>query len=141
MNAIETIATLKVVKKPDATKARQGLKIGQHDVDFMVRVFGSFNVGQDHEKTPTVAVPYKRALAALCHVSGCTGKAGVEMIRKAMVIALADETDKTANAALTEFCPLVERVEAEIIKPMLKGLPKLKCLGPVTTKLQYERIN
>jgi len=135
---IELVAASKAIKRNDVKEARQNTPVGNHDVDFWLHVFGSINVGNDYESTPTVAIPYKRAFAALCHVAGCTGKHGVAMIRRAMEIALADENDVDAMTALERICPAVDQVEHEIIEPMLSQLPKLPCKGKVTTSLQYE---
>ncbi len=138
MTSRQTLATGKAVKKAALTEARNGVEVGDHDVDFWLHIYGSFKVGDDYTSAPTVAIPYKKAFAALVHVSGCTGKAGLDMIRKAMEIALADESEGTAKDALQDICPKVERIEQEIIDPMLKSLPKIPCKGKVTTKLKME---
>lgn len=135
MNA-ETLAASKIGGKK-VKDARDAIAVGHHDVDFWVHVVGSFNVGVDYQTAPTVAIPYKKAFAALCKVSGCTGKAGINKIREAMELALADESETTAKTALDNQLDL-EKIEREVIEPMLQGLPKLDCRGKVTTKLKWE---
>ncbi len=138
MTNATTIATAKAVKAATVKAARNELNPGEYNVDFHAHIFGTFKVGNDYQSAPTVSIPYKAAFAALCHVAGCTGKAGVNMIRKAMEIALADDNDVNARDALQRTCPMVEQVEIDVINPMLQDLPKLDCKGKVTTKLEIE---
>lgn len=137
MTSIITIAASKAIKAKDAKAARPDVGVGQHRVDFWLRITGLVKVGEDYETAPTVAIPYKRAFAALCKISGCTGKAGINKIRQAMEIALSDDTDETAKDALSNIED-IERIEREIIDPMLQSLPKLDCKGKVTTDLEVE---
>jgi hypothetical protein len=136
--SLATVATAKVIKKPALKAARADLAVGEHNVDYFLRVCGRVTVGEDYQTKPTVAIPYKLAFAALCHVSGCTGKAGIEKIRRAMEIALADDTDVTAKEALARAVPLAEQVEREVIDPMLASHDKIPGDGKVTTNLATE---
>lgn len=138
MNDLTKLATAKAIPASVIKVARLGVDAGRHDVDFWAHVSGTINVGEDYVSAATVAIPYKKAFAALCHVAGCTGKAGVNMIRQAMEIALADENDATATDALKRICPAVEAVERDVIQPMIDSLPLLDCKGKVTTKLTVE---
>ena len=136
MQNLMTVAAAKAVKAPALKTARNELEVGSHDVDFWVRIVGSLNVGEDYDSAATVAIPYRKAFAALCYVSGVTGKAGVNMIRKAMEIALADDNDVTAKDALDRICPAVEAVERDVIQPMINSLPRIPCKGKVTTDFE-----
>ena len=137
MNDLLKLAVSKAIKAKDVKTSRRGIEVGTYEVDENVHVFGSLTVGEDYETTPTVAIPYKKAFAALCRVSGCTGPAGIAKIRRAMEIALADDTDDTAKDVLAGIED-VNRIEREVIEPMLANLPKLECRGKVTTKLTAE---
>jgi len=134
----ETIAIAKSIKAAAVKIASSELDAGEFNVDFMVHIFGSGKKGKNYQSKPTVAIPYKAAFAALCHVAGCTGKAGVNMMRKAMEIALADDNDVTAKDALQRFCPMVDQVENDVIEPMLAELPKLNCNGKITMQVEVE---
>ena len=132
MQPIETIALSKAANGLAKT-ARGEVETGLHAVDFTVRIFGSVNVGEDYEQAPTASIPMKKALAALAYVAGCTGKAGIAKIERAMRIALENNDD--ASRILAEIMPDVDRIEKSVIAPMLAQLPKTSCKGKVTVKL------
>ena len=136
MTNLAKLATSKAIPAKALKIARLGVNVGTHNVDFLARVTGTITVGKDYDTAGTVAIPYKKAFAALCHVAGCTGKAGVNMIRRAMEIALANENNVDAKSALTEICPMVDTVEREIIQPMIDAIPRLDCKGKVTSNLE-----
>jgi len=133
MDDVTTLAVSKAIAAKAVTAARKNVGPGSYSVDCLVHVIGSMNVGQDYETAPTASIPYKKAFALLCYVSGVTGKAGIAKIRRAMELALANGDD--AAEVLSETMPQIERIEKDIIDPMLAGLPKIKAKGKVTTKL------
>ncbi|KKK84306.1 hypothetical protein LCGC14_2784690 [marine sediment metagenome] len=108
-DALQPIETLALDKAANGTAkpARKAVNPGSHAVDFLVRVRGTVNVGNDYESAPTASIPMKRALAALAAVSGCTGKAGIAKIRQAMELALTNDAD--AGKILTDMLPQIER--------------------------------
>ena len=132
MQPIETLALSKAANGT-AKQARTEVAPGSHPVDFTVRIQGKVNVGEDYKQAPTASIPFKKALAALVHVSGCTGQAGIAKIEKAMRIAL--ELDADAGDVLKDIIPQIDAIEKRIIAPMLAKLPKGDCKGKVTTKL------
>jgi hypothetical protein len=132
LEAIETLALDKAANG-SAKPARAAVKPGEYPVNFLAHIVGTVKVGEDHDTKPTASIPFKKALAALAHVAGCTGAAGVKKIERAMRIAL--ETDADAGEVLAEIMPQVERIEASIIEPMLAKLPKKPVKGSVTSKL------
>ena len=87
---------------------------------------------------PTCTIPFRKALAALAYVSGCTGKAGMAKIERAMQIAL--ETEDDAANILSEMMPQIDEVEASIVQPMIDRLPRIDCKGKVTTKLTVTKV-
>jgi len=128
------LAIAKVMKKKAVDQARDKARPGKYAVDFKASVTGTITIGEDYEKTPTVSIPYKKAFAALCYVAGCTGKHGIGKIQRAMEIALAESGD--AAEEMSKLIPQVERIEEDVISPMLASLPKTTAKGPVTTKLE-----
>lgn len=142
MFELQTVATNKVIKKKALSEARKTLDVGQHDVDFWLHIDGSVTVGEDYNTAGTVAIPFKKAFALLAYTAGCTGKAGINKIKEAMILALADESDITAQDALKLVCPMVDTIEREVIQPMLNALPTIRCDGKVTTKLNinFDRV-
>lgn len=137
LEAIETLALDKAAN--GSTKiARREVEPGAYNVDFMARIVGTVNVGEDHTSKPTCSIPFKKAMAALAYVAGCTGEAGVKKIENAMRIAL--ETGSDAGETLAAMMPTIERIEKTIIEPMLAKLPKRPVNGSVTTKLTVTKV-
>lgn len=139
MNNATIIALAKVVGTKETAAARNGLSIGRHEVDFMVRVRGTMNVGEDTEKTPTVSIPMKETLALFIRYCGITREAAMAILERAMTDAL--EQGPQGTGAVAEALPIIEETMAAIVNPMLARLPKTPVKGAVRTSLEFTEIS
>jgi len=128
-------AALAVAKEFD--KLTKGFKLapGEHEVSgrFEVEVSGMIKKGEDSQRTPTVSIPYKVALALVLEKAGVVGDAAAKMLRDAMTEAIDLSKDKDAKAALSERCKCVEVAEQRV-QDMLDDLPKVTVSGRTTMK-------
>ncbi len=136
MTDLETIAIAKVIKDAAIKRARRELEAGKNqEVDVLVRVFGTINIGDDYDRTPTASIPLLDALALAIHDAGITGQAAVNAIMRGMTRALEmDEDSKLIIGSMRENLDAAERK----IRAGLEELPKVPCKGAVTTSLTVE---
>lgn len=78
MTATETLAMGKAVKDAAQKKAKKELEAGTHEVDMLVRVFGTLTLGEDYEQNKTAAMPQIKMLLAAIMLNGISVKAFVK---------------------------------------------------------------
>jgi hypothetical protein len=119
LNPAEIIALAKVVKAAEAKKASTELAVGNHDVDFTVRVTGSLKRGADYtQQIVAKADPWTLLAAALSHLNGVT-------------------VDSLVKEALAADPALVKSLKANAAEAIakVKGPTDTACNGKVTTKV------
>ena len=125
MKAFQTIALSKVIKDKEQKSARNELQPGDYEVDFLARITGSFKVGQDFEKTPTVKIPWTLVCAvALSHLNETTQNAVLRDVAKFVKEETGDTLEKETK----------EKVTKKLSK-MLGEAPKIMSKGMVSTRL------
>lgn len=122
LNPAEVIALAKVVKDAEAKKASSELEVGDHDVDFVVRVTGSLKRGANYtQRIVAKADPWTLLAAALSHLNGVT-------------------VDSLVKEALTADPALIKSLKASAADAIgkVKGPTETACNGKVTTKVAAE---
>ena len=121
LNATEILALSKAVASKDVKAARNGVAVGSHNVNFLVRVEGSMNVGEDYEKAQVCKIDWIGLTAmALSKLNGVT------------IESLVADYEAAGEVALDE---IKSKAQAKIDK--LKGSTIGTDRGKVTTKLAY----
>ena len=117
-----TLAAAKAVDAKSTKLAREAVDAGVHAVDFMLRIKGSFRVGEDYEQRLVAkADPFALLAVALSKLNGVTIDA---LVKEALEADPAEIKAIKAQAA--------EAVEA------LKAPTMSVCRGKVTTDLEFE---
>ena len=117
-----TLAAAKAVDTKSVKIAREAVTIGTHAVDFLLRIRGSFKVGEDYEQRLVAkADPLALLAVALSKLNGVTIDA---LVKEALEADPAEIKAIKAQAA--------EAVEA------LKAPTMSVCRGKVTTELEFE---
>ena len=134
-NATTIVALAKVVKEKseEYIAARKAVKAGSYDVDTVVHIKGTMNVGEDDTAVPTVSVPLKEALALFVMYSGITRDAAMAALLRACSEAIA--IDGKAQGAIAESIKGVEAAVTIVEQRVLALLPRISRKGKVTTKL------
>jgi len=134
MNAIETIAVSKMVKKGDADKARELLSVGSYEINTLVRVTGTMNVGEDYEQEFwQIAKPEKVVLALACAVNKTTA----DKITQEQYERVLSDVDGLVHDISDEQAKRFKKDREDSIKKLRKPCKK-QAKGKVTTKLTYE---
>lgn len=89
---------------------------------YLVTVDAEVKIGEDHEYTPTVAIPLKAALALVLEKSGFTRERSAELLVEAMTEAI--EGGKKAESAVADKLLEVEIAMDRVAKQIAKKLPK-----------------
>jgi hypothetical protein len=73
INNLQALAISKVVSDTVASKAKEGIEVGKHEVNFLVRVQGTVTLGEDYEQEFwQIAKPETTILALICALNGTT---------------------------------------------------------------------
>ncbi len=124
MNDLETmtLAAAKAVDAKTSKLARDAVAVGTHAVDFLLRIRGTFRVGEDYEQRLVAkADPFALLAVALDKLNGVTIESIVKEAQEA------DPGEVRAIKAKT-----AQAVEA------LKAPTLSVCRGKVTTDLEFE---
>lgn len=102
MRSIEALAIAKVISDKQLKEFRADLSAGKYAVDFLARISGGLNVGEDYDQNIVAkADPWKLLAVALSKLNGVTVES---IVREAEVDALDTEDierrAKTAIAAI-----------------------------------------
>lgn len=118
-----------------ATKARDELPTGEHEIDATVtlHVSGTVDVGEDVYYRPTASIPLKKALALFVRYSGVTGPAAMDALVRAMRDAV-----YTPEEALDELADL-EHAEKQVLAG-LERLPPALRRGAVRVDVAVEAV-
>ena len=117
-----TLAASKAVDAASVKAARADISVGEHFVDFLVRVTGSFTVGEDYEQRLVAkADPFALLAVALSKLNGVTVDA---LVREALEADPEEIREIKAQAS--------EAIQA------IKAPTMSVCNGKVTTKLDFE---
>ena len=119
-----TLAASKAVDTASVKAARADVSVGEHFVDFLARVSGSFKVGEDYEQRLVAkADPFALLAVALSKLNGVTLDS---LVREALEADPEEIKEIKARAS--------EAIQA------LKAPTMSVCLGKVTTNLDFEII-
>lgn len=117
-----TLAASKAVDAASVKAARADISVGEYFVDFLVRVTGSFTVGEDYEQRLVAkADPFALLAVALSKLNGVTVDA---LVREALEADPEEIREIKAQAS--------EAIQA------IKAPTMSVCNGKVTTKLDFE---
>ena len=117
-----TLAASKAVDAASVKAARADISVGEHIVDFLVRVTGSFTVGEDYEQRLVAkADPFALLAVALSKLNGVTIEA---LVREALEADPEEIREIKAQAS--------EAIQA------IKAPTMSVCNGKVTTKLDFK---
>lgn len=122
LSAAEVVALAKVVKAAEVKSASSELAVGEHDVDFVVRVTGSLKRGANYtQQIVAKADPWTLLAAALSHLNGVT-------------------VNSLVKEALTADPALVKSLKANAASAIaeVKAPTNTECNGKVTTKVGAE---
>jgi hypothetical protein len=144
MDALVLTALGKALEK-EAKEVRGELKPGDHVVEGEVTLCytGTVNILEDETYTPTIAVPFKTALALFVRYAGITREAAMEGLVKAMKEAMETEklTGKKKKEAVEAIRELADLAEAEErVREGLAELPKETRNGKVTVRMAITEI-
>ena len=117
-----TLVAAKSQPKAKVDKARKSISSGTIEADFWAHFKGPLVVGVDYDSAPTVAMPHKKLVAAMFWLMGNQRINAEKVVFEAMKMVMS--TSKTVADKLCDSVKNVERIEAEIIDPMLKKLKK-----------------
>lgn len=121
MESLQTLALAKVVKAAAEKEAAAAMTVGNHMVDFTVRVQGVVTKGAAYEAViAQKAEPWKLLALALSKLNGVTIDA---IVREAELAVLEDEKIDGIKE------------QAQVAIDQIKGTTKGMCSGKVTTKL------
>ena len=121
MESLQTLALAKVIKEKAEKEASAAMMVGEHMIDFTVRVQGSIKKGEAYEANiAQKAEPWKLLALALSKLNGMTIDA---IVREAELAVLEDEKIEGIKDA------------AQVAINQIKGMTKGICSGKVTTKL------
>jgi|TARA_Y100000034_G_scaffold76572_1_gene91991 hypothetical protein len=120
------------------------LSVGDHQVDFTVRIQGQIRVGEDYDKAPTTSIPLLETLALTLAYAGITRDAAIMAIETALNAVMARQGDRKkgsgailANAVdVSVIETMIDRVKDNIVAK----LPRTHADGPVTTKIEVTPI-
>jgi hypothetical protein len=125
---------------------RDNLDVGDHEIraEITLVIEGSINVAADQEYTATTSIPYKEALALLCHHAGITGPAAVKALSRAMSEALELEKlkgkDRAAKVAAIAAIADLDAAEKEV-EAGLAAMPKKTRKGAVKVSVMVEVVS
>jgi len=121
--------------------ARKAVPVGTVTVNATVTVAGDLVVAEDYETTPTVSVPFLRAMCLVAQRSGFQGPAALSLIGDAMRDALAMGKDADAELAkLTKDAEAhLKTLRAELTEKLPKAPRKGECkfkgdVGPAVSE-------
>lgn len=134
--------TLLVIKKWAETELKKAAKpaVGLQTVADTVtlKVTGSVKKGADYERTPTVSIPHKLAMALFLEKSGITREVAAAMLVDAMTEALNlnEKGEEFVEAKLRD----VDAAEARVAA-MLGQLPKVVVNGKTDVTANVTELN
>lgn len=132
MDAILAVAVEKLVGK-----LKGNISVGTHQIDEYVtlHVSGEVKKFEDETYVPTASVPLKATLAIMLHLMGFQREKAVEILVKAMEMALNNGTNATAEMEnfMADIDSCMEKVESLAAK-----LPPQKRSGKTTVKGKVE---
>ena len=121
-----------------ADDARDKVAPGGHSVDFVVRVQGTVNVGEDTEKAPTARLPHLAVMALFIQRMGFQRDHATAVLMSCMHDAIS--MDKSARDTLLATFPEIATCE-EGLRTMMASLPPIKERGHVTVKLAVQPVD
>lgn len=144
MDGLTTIEALALSKAVEAWAKDVGLgeqdralPAGTYPVNtrMVVEIEGAIRRQENYEAKPTARIPFLTVIALLMEKAGVTGRASIEMIRKAMekALAMGENIEKGLEAQMKN----VEAAKLEIEK-MMEGLPKIPCKGALRATLRTQ---
>lgn len=127
MKELETLA----LSKLNVPEVRAAVKAGKYDVDFMVHVKGSLDVGEDETYIPTTHVPIIPAMALALRRAGVQREGIVLALVEAMKEAMACDDDMREKLKSD-----VDEAE-KLFRAGMAALPRATRKGKVRTKLSF----
>ncbi len=142
-----TLAISKIVKKKQADSARANVKPGTYDIDTVVRIKGSFTVGEDFDKAATVSLLNKESMLLILKAAGVTRDSAMKAIADVAGDYLegwdgSDECKERASEIrkerLAEYDPEGKGMKA--FDSFTASLGRIPVKGSVKTKLTMEEV-
>jgi len=137
--AIQNLVLASLVSAESKKEIRKTVGAGVVEIDEVFHVKGKFTIGEDYDRTPTVAVPLIETLALFIARAGITREHSEKLLVECMTQALLKNDGKASGelaANVPQVAATVERVSAEI----LAKLPKAKVKGSCKFKGTVERV-
>lgn len=136
LDPVAATALSKAVSAAALAVARDGLCVGQHDVDVIVRVTGTLSVGVDTTRIPTCSVPLLATLAL------ALTRAGIMRDRiLALVVDAARDALLGGEAVEATMRDLgIDAAIATVREAFAAGLPPVPVRGAVKAHLQVTRV-
>ena len=125
LNALEILAVSKMVKKDVVAEARKNVAVGENqEVNFLMRVSGSLNVGEDFEKKQVNKVDWIGLTAlALSKLNGVTVDS---LVKEYLEMDKVDVKEVKASAQAK-----IDEIKGKTLQPTN---------GVVTTQLSFDRV-
>lgn len=143
MRNIDQLAISRAVSAKVAKEARQQLGPGNHNIDSIVRIFGTLFIGEDEEYTPTAEIPLKATLALFIRHCGITRETAIEKLVSAMQEALRrNETGHDKTMTVLEKLDEVSVIDdcMSRVLELAAELPKKTRAGKVRANLTVEEV-
>jgi|TARA_Y100000310_G_scaffold342630_1_gene446676 hypothetical protein len=147
--ATETIPVLSTAEATALKAAKIGidggeLSVGQHDVDFTVRIAGYVRQGAASSMRPTVAIPLLETVALALNYAGITRDAAINAIEQAMSAVMERQISPKGSGAILaddaidggQIASMIERFQNEVVE----NLPRIPRKGSLTNKLEVTPI-
>lgn len=126
LNDLTVAVISKAINEKAAKAARNNVSVGDHDVDVMIRLQGTFSVSPDTEKIGTCKVPVLATLVRVMKKAGFMGPRIVEMVLEAAREEM-EGGEKDADTVAMEAA--IKRAEDTIRAEIAAKLPKIPVKG------------
>lgn len=122
----------KAVIKALESQAKGDVAVGEHSFDreITIKIKGKVTKNADEEYVPTVSIPTIDALVLALHYAGCTRDKALELIEKAMVVAVS--TNRPVEIVSSADISAVEKK----VKKTLAKLPKAMRTGKTFVSIE-----
>lgn len=125
---------LNAIKSSESDRA--AVASGKYEVDAVVRLTGTLNVGNDYDTVPTVSLPVKEILALFVARAGFTRERSMQLLVECVSEAIAEDGHGAGEVAarVAEVDEYLGAIKAEV----LSKLPRQPRKGAVKAKIEVE---
>lgn len=114
LSSIQKFVLSKVFNSAELKKVRKDLQVGNHHVDFTVRVVGDVTVGEDYERSATTSIPWLESVALLRETTKCAFQSLIDQIDSGKAITK-DDLVSMKNTSPVSLSVLVSCIENAIL--------------------------